>query len=116
MTPMQAIVAATKNGAFAAGRTEDLGTLEAGKIADLLVLDASPLADIKNIRGIRTLIAGARRQSRHAARSRGCYRGRRSRRSSRARSASIRHEPPGRHLGSPLLGDGLIRSSRQNNS
>ena len=60
MTPMQAIVAATKNGAFAAGRTEDLGTLEAGKIADLLVLEASPLVDIKNIRGIRTLIAAGR--------------------------------------------------------
>ena len=60
MTPMQAIVAATKNGAFAAGRTEDLGTLEAGKIADLLVLEASPLVDIKNIRGIRTLMAAGK--------------------------------------------------------
>ena len=60
MTPMQAIVAATKNGAFAAGRVDDLGTLEAGKVADLLVLEANPLVDIKNIRGIRTLIAAGR--------------------------------------------------------
>ena len=60
MTPMQAIVAATSNGAFAAGRTGDLGTLEAGKIADLLVLEASPLVDIRNIRGIRTLMVGGR--------------------------------------------------------
>lgn len=58
MTPMQALVAATKNGAFAAGRSGDLGTLEKGKIADLLVLGASPLADIKNIRQIRVLMSG----------------------------------------------------------
>lgn len=58
MTPMQAIVAGTKNGAFAAGRSADLGTLEKGKIADLLVLNADPLADIKNIRAIRVLMAG----------------------------------------------------------
>jgi imidazolonepropionase-like amidohydrolase len=60
MTPLQAIVAGTKNGAFAAGRTADLGTLEKGKLADLLVLSADPLADIKNIRAIRTLMAGGR--------------------------------------------------------
>ena len=60
MTPLQAIVAGTKNGAFAAGRTADLGTLEKGKLADLLVLSADPLADIKNIRAIRTLMAGGK--------------------------------------------------------
>ena len=57
MTPMQALVAATKNGSFAAGRTADLGTIEKGKLADLLVLGASPLADIKNIRQIRVLMS-----------------------------------------------------------
>ncbi len=57
MTPMQALAAATKNGAFAAGRSADLGTIEKGKIADLLVLGASPLADIKNIRQIRVLMS-----------------------------------------------------------
>jgi imidazolonepropionase-like amidohydrolase len=60
MTPLQAIVAGTKNGAFAAGRSTDLGTIERGKVADLLVLNADPLADIKNIRAIRTLMAGGR--------------------------------------------------------
>ena len=60
MTPMQALVAAAKNGAFAAGRTADLGTIEKGKIADLLVLGASPLADIKNIRQIRVLMSNGR--------------------------------------------------------
>jgi imidazolonepropionase-like amidohydrolase len=60
MSPMQALVAATKNGAYAAGRDQDLGTLEAGKIADLVVLDANPLDDIKNIRKVHTVITGGK--------------------------------------------------------
>lgn len=66
MTPMQAIVAATKNGAFAAGLSADLGTLEPGKIADLLVLGASPLADIANIRQMRVLMSGGQVVNRDA--------------------------------------------------
>jgi imidazolonepropionase-like amidohydrolase len=50
MTPMQAIVAATRNGAVACKSLDDLGTVEAGKIADLLVLAADPLQDIRNVR------------------------------------------------------------------
>lgn len=56
MTPMQAIVAGSANGARAAKGLDDFGTLEAGKRADLLVLSADPLADIKNIRQIVTLV------------------------------------------------------------
>jgi imidazolonepropionase-like amidohydrolase len=50
MTPPQAIVAATKNGAIASQGLKDYGTLEPNKFADILLLDADPLADIKNIR------------------------------------------------------------------
>ncbi|MBZ5604258.1 MAG: amidohydrolase family protein [Acidobacteriia bacterium] len=50
MSPSQAIVSATKNGAIACRRLKDFGTLEAGKLADLLILDADPLTDIHNIR------------------------------------------------------------------
>lgn len=50
MTPAQAIVAATANGARAARSLDGYGTLEEGKRADLLVLSADPLADIRNIR------------------------------------------------------------------
>jgi imidazolonepropionase-like amidohydrolase len=59
MTPSQAIVAGTKNGALAS-RATDFGTIEAGRRADLLVLDADPLADIHNIRRIGTLIKDGR--------------------------------------------------------
>ena len=50
MTPMQALVAATRNGAIATKGIKDYGTLEVGKLADVIMLDADPLADIKNIR------------------------------------------------------------------
>lgn len=50
MSEMQALVAATKNGAIASGALKKFGTLEVGKSADLLLLDANPLQDIRNIR------------------------------------------------------------------
>jgi len=50
MTPSQAIVAATKNGAMASKALDKYGTIEVGKAADVLLLGADPLADIKNIR------------------------------------------------------------------
>jgi len=51
MTPMQVIVAATRNGAQFLKMT-DAGTIEANKSADFLVLDANPLDDITNTRKI----------------------------------------------------------------
>ena len=51
MTPMQVIVAATRNGAQFL-RLTDVGTLEANKSADFLVLDANPLDNITNTRKI----------------------------------------------------------------
>ena len=50
LTPMQAIVAATRNGSELMARADGagFGTLEAGKTADLIVLNADPLDDITN--------------------------------------------------------------------
>ncbi len=42
-TPMEAIVAATKNGAIILGKADELGTVEAGKLADLQVVSKDPL-------------------------------------------------------------------------
>lgn len=52
MTPMQAIVSGTRNGAAAYHHLAEFGTLESGKFADLLVLDADPLENISNVRKI----------------------------------------------------------------
>lgn len=46
MTPMQAIVAATKTSSEACRVNNKVGTLEIGKQADLLVVDGNPLEDI----------------------------------------------------------------------
>jgi imidazolonepropionase-like amidohydrolase len=51
MTPMQVIVAATRNGAQFLKMT-DTGTIEPNKSADFIVLDANPLDDITNTRKI----------------------------------------------------------------
>lgn len=47
MSPMDAIVAATRNGAFAMRMEGELGTLEPGRVADVLVIDGDPLADVR---------------------------------------------------------------------
>jgi imidazolonepropionase-like amidohydrolase len=51
MTPMQVIVAATRNGAQFL-RIADAGTIEANKSADFIVLNANPVDDITNTRTI----------------------------------------------------------------
>ncbi len=45
-TPMEAIVAATKNGALILGMADELGTVEAGKLADLQVVSRDPLKSL----------------------------------------------------------------------
>jgi len=55
MTPMQVIVAATRNSAEFL-RLSDAGTLQAGKSADFIVLDANPLDDITNTRRISLVV------------------------------------------------------------
>jgi imidazolonepropionase-like amidohydrolase len=56
LTPMDALVAATRNAAEAAGMQATHGTLAVGMAADLLVLSADPTADIRNTREIAMVI------------------------------------------------------------
>ena len=56
-TPMEAIVASTKNTAFALGLEDDLGTLQPGKLADVIILKSDPLADIRVLQGGQHLAA-----------------------------------------------------------
>jgi imidazolonepropionase-like amidohydrolase len=46
MTPIEALRAATINGAELLGRSKDIGTIEPGKYADIVAVDGDPLADI----------------------------------------------------------------------
>jgi imidazolonepropionase-like amidohydrolase len=50
-TPMQAIVACTRDNAFVMGLEGEVGLLAAGKLADLILLTADPLADIRVLQG-----------------------------------------------------------------
>ncbi|PYN42955.1 MAG: hypothetical protein DMD95_15305 [Candidatus Rokuibacteriota bacterium] len=58
LSPMEAIVAATRRPAERLGKRDVFGTIAPGRAADLLLLAADPLADIRNIRRIERVIAG----------------------------------------------------------
>lgn len=52
LSPLEAITAATLNGARAIGIEERYGTIEVGKVADLLVLADDPAQDINALQGV----------------------------------------------------------------
>ena len=56
-TPMEAIVANTRDNAFAVGLEGELGEIQPGKLADVLILDGDPLADITVLQGGKHLSA-----------------------------------------------------------
>jgi imidazolonepropionase-like amidohydrolase len=49
LTPMQAIVAGTRNSAELCGVADELGTVQDGKVADLVVVRGDPLSDIASV-------------------------------------------------------------------
>jgi imidazolonepropionase-like amidohydrolase len=57
---LEALRAATLDGAFYLGLDGDLGSIEPGKLADLLVLEANPLEDLFNSRRIRFTMQNGR--------------------------------------------------------
>jgi imidazolonepropionase-like amidohydrolase/Tol biopolymer transport system component len=59
MTPMEALRAATANGARYLGLDGDIGSLKAGKLADLIVIDGDPLADLRvSVQVVYTMLGG----------------------------------------------------------
>jgi len=56
MTPMQTIVAATRNGAEALGMADRLGTVESGKLADVIVVAGNPLSDMAAMKRVFAVI------------------------------------------------------------
>ncbi len=56
LSPIEAIVAATRNGGVALRKEDELGTIEPGRRADLMLLSANPLEDVRNLRKIDRLM------------------------------------------------------------
>ena len=60
MTPMEALRAATVDGARYLGLDADIGSLESGKLADLVVLDRNPLENIRNSESLSMVMLNGR--------------------------------------------------------
>ena len=61
LSPMQAILAGTRNAATALRRDDQTGAIEPGKDADLLVVDGDPLQDLEALRSVAAVFKGGRR-------------------------------------------------------
>lgn len=60
LTPMEALISATRAPAEFFGMDGNLGTIQEGKIADMVLLDSNPLDDIKNARSIVAVVCGGK--------------------------------------------------------
>jgi imidazolonepropionase-like amidohydrolase len=56
MSPMEALVAATRTSAECLGVLDDTGTLEVGKLADVAVVNGDPLADIRAMHSVNAVL------------------------------------------------------------
>lgn len=59
-SPMQALRAATLDGAKSLGMDDDIGSIEVGKLADLVILEQNPLDDLRRSRDVETVVLGGR--------------------------------------------------------
>lgn len=66
LTPMEALISATRYPAEFFSIQNTLGTIEKGKIADLVLLDANPLDDISNTKRIAAVVLNGRYFSKEA--------------------------------------------------
>ncbi len=60
LTPMEALMSATRHPAEFFGMQDSLGTVEEGKLADLVLLDANPLEQISNTQRIAGVVVAGR--------------------------------------------------------
>ena len=65
-SPMQAIVAATRNGALAVRKDADFGVIEKGKLANLVFTDKDPSKDIRALRSLTLTVKRGREYPRAA--------------------------------------------------
>jgi len=56
ISPMEAIIAGTRNAADNIAKASELGTIESGKLADFIAVSGDPLKDIRNTREIKLVI------------------------------------------------------------
>lgn len=57
---VEVLLAATRNGAMALGKIDELGTIEVGKYADLLLVDGQPWHDISDLKKVKLVILSGR--------------------------------------------------------
>jgi len=60
MTPMEAIQAATRNGAMALGREKDIGAIAVGRYGDIVAVDGDPLNDVRAFEDVDVVIKGGK--------------------------------------------------------
>ncbi len=58
MTPMEAIVAATKSAAEALDRTHDVGAIAPGRFGDMVAVDGDPLTDVRRLEHVVFVMKG----------------------------------------------------------
>jgi len=58
MTPMDAILAATRNAADLIGASGDIGAVTAGHLADIIAVDGDPLADVTRLQHVGFVMKG----------------------------------------------------------
>jgi imidazolonepropionase-like amidohydrolase len=61
MTPLEAIQAATRNGAQALGREKDVGAIAVGRFADIIAVDGDPLANVRELETVDAVVKGGKR-------------------------------------------------------
>ena len=61
MTPLEAIQAATRNGAQALDREKDVGAISVGRFADIIAVDGNPLNDVRELESVDAVVKGGKR-------------------------------------------------------